>query len=120
MLSVDTCHLRLNCPSALTGTHHVLLGINMLLEDPHSGKDVGLPQRRDESNNEDEPGDAAHDVVPTLGECHVESHFDRVEFGGVGHEFLAGCRRTLLMNEAPDGESTRFVLICCLRPLKII
>ena len=72
LLSINVA-LRMNCcPSGSTGAlRHLLLGVEMFLEDPHPGEDFGLPQRNDESDDEDEPGEAAHDVVPALGQRHV-------------------------------------------------
>ena len=89
----------------------------MLLEYPHPGEDAGLPQGRDENDDEDEPREAARDVVPTLGERHVERQVDGVELGGGGRKVLVG-RRPLSLQEAPEGEAPRFALICCLRPLQ--
>ena len=101
--------------TALLTARHVLLGVEMLLKDSHLREDVGLPQGEKESDEEDETGEAANDVVPTLGERHAQCYIDGVELCSVGEVFLAA----LYLHEAPECELPGLVLICCLRSRRI-
>ena len=101
--------------TALLTARHVLLGVKMLLKDSHLREDVGLPQGEKESYEEDETGEAANDVVPTLGERYAQCYIDGVELCGVGEVFLAA----LYLHEAPECELPGLVLICCLRSKRI-